>query len=68
MVSTQTTDAMSLFLRFVLVILGLNRFDLMIRFSPGGRNCAVSIKVPCTSDLRAEEEVCIFNYLKHQFV
>ena len=27
-----------------------------------------SIKVPCTSDLQVEVEVCIFNYLKHQFV
>ena len=27
-----------------------------------------SIKVFCTSDLRAEVEVHIFNYLKHQFI
>ena len=27
-----------------------------------------SIKVLCTSDLRAEVEVHIFNYLEHQFI
>ena len=27
-----------------------------------------SIKVLCTSDLRVEAEVYIFNYLKHQFI
>ena len=30
-----------LFFKFVLVILDLIRFDLMIRFSPGGGNYAV---------------------------
>ena len=43
MVRTQTTDAVSLF-KFVLVILDLIRFDLMIRFSPGGGNYAVFYK------------------------
>ena len=27
-----------------------------------------SVKVLCTSDLRVEGEVHIFNYLKHQFI
>ena len=68
MVSTQTTDAMSFF-KFVLVILDLIRFDLMIKFSPGGGNIVLSsIKVLCTSDLQIEVDVHIFNYLKHQFI
>ena len=50
----------------MLLILVLIRFDLMGGFSPGGGNCAISIKVLCTSDLRVEVAVHIFNYLKHQ--
>ena len=40
MVSTQT----NVFFKFVLVILDLIRFDLIIRFSPGGGSYAVFYK------------------------